>query len=179
MGHHQSIAASRARDETPCLAAPSCHRRAVHWPLWIGHSKHFMTTQHPIDAEEVVLPLLEEDLVVSRRQATRPVRVHVRTVTREETVDEPVSSETVEVERVPVNQPTESVPPIRREGDLTIIPVVEEVLVVERRLVIKEEIHLRHVRKTERHRQTVTLRRQEAEVERGADCTTPEGAEHG
>jgi stress response protein YsnF len=47
-----------------------------------------------------------------------------------------------------------------------VISVVEEVLVVERRLVLKEEIRLRRVRTIERHRETVTLREQQAVIER-------------
>jgi stress response protein YsnF len=47
-----------------------------------------------------------------------------------------------------------------------VIPVVEEVLVVERRLVLKEEIHLRRVRTTTRHRETVTLRDEQVVIER-------------
>lgn len=46
------------------------------------------------------------------------------------------------------------------------ISVVEEVLVLERRLVLKEEIRLRRVRTTEQHRETVMLREQQAVIER-------------
>jgi stress response protein YsnF len=62
--------------------------------------------------------------------------------------------------------PVDAVPPVREEGDTTVISIVEEVLVVERRLVLKEEIRLRRVRTTERHRETVTLREQQAVIER-------------
>ena len=44
--------------------------------------------------------------------------------------------------------------------------IVEEVLVVERRLLLKEEVHVRRVRSTERHQESVTLRHQEAVVTR-------------
>jgi stress response protein YsnF len=37
----------------------------------------------------------------------------------------------------------ETAPEIRTESDVTILPVVEEVLVVEKRLVLKEELHIR------------------------------------
>ena len=75
-----------------------------------------------------------------------------------------MTSERFEIERVPVGRTVEAVPPARTEGDLTIMPVVEEIGVVERRLVLKEEIHIRRVRHTERHRETVTLRAQDAVV---------------
>jgi len=50
------------------------------------------------------------------------------------------------------------VPPISQEGDTTIIPVVEEIVVVERRLVLKEEVRIRRVRTKEQHQETVVLR---------------------
>ena len=46
------------------------------------------------------------------------------------------------------------------------MPVVEEVVVVERRLLLAEEIHVRRVRTTRQHVETVQLRRQEALVTR-------------
>jgi stress response protein YsnF len=49
---------------------------------------------------------------------------------------------------------------------VTILSVVEEVVVVERRLVLKEEVHLRRVQTTERHVETVTLREQDITVTR-------------
>ena len=55
---------------------------------------------------------------------------------------------------------------VRTEGNVTILPVVEEVLVVERRLLIKEELRLiRHATK-EVIETPVTLRKQRAVVER-------------
>ena len=79
----------------------------------------------------------------------------------------PLSSEDIVVSlRIAVGLPVDAVPPVREEGDITVIPVVEEVLVVERRLVLKEEIHLRRVRTIKQHRETVTLREQHAVIER-------------
>ncbi|MGI3904183.1 MAG: DUF2382 domain-containing protein [Janthinobacterium lividum] len=59
-------------------------------------------------------------------------------------------------------------PPVRQEGDVTIMSVVEEELVVVRRLVLKEEVHLRRVQSTVPHTQTVTLREQHITVTRTA-----------
>jgi stress response protein YsnF len=54
---------------------------------------------------------------------------------------------------------------VRYEGDTMIVSIMEEVLVVEKRWMLKEEIHLRQ-RRVERHQpQRVTLRREEALVE--------------
>jgi hypothetical protein len=70
------------------------------------------------------------------------------------------------VERVAINRPIEVIPPIRQEGNTTIVPVVHEVLVLERRLILKEELHVRCVNVTEQHQERVVLRHQEAVVTR-------------
>ena len=113
------------------------------------------------------LQLHREELEVTRLLVKgQTVRVSTRTTTHDQDVDEPLTQETVQVERVVIGRAIEAAPPVRVEGDVTIIPVVEETLIVERRLILKEEIHMRRVRTIEHHRETVTLRRQEAEVTR-------------
>ena len=116
---------------------------------------------------ETVIPVFEEELSVAKR-VVETARVQVSRVTHnhQQMVDELLRHEKVEVERVPVDRPIEAMPSIRQEGDVTIIPVVEEVLKVERRLVLKEEVHIRRIQQTERHQELVTLRRQEARVSR-------------
>jgi stress response protein YsnF len=115
---------------------------------------------------EIVVPLHVEDISVDRRVVERNVRVDVHTTSHDHLIDEALTHERVEIERIAINRPVDAVPPIREEGDTTVISVVEEVVVVERRLVLKEEIRLRRVRTTERHRETVTLREQHAVIER-------------
>jgi len=123
------------------------------------------------------LRLLAEELSVERR-VIETGRVRVATVTREheEFVDEPVLHTHVEVQHVPVNRPVETMPAVRQDGDTTIVPVVEETLVVERRLVLREELHIRRARTTARYRERVTLRRQEAVVTRTPGEATQSGS---
>ena len=95
-------------------------------------------------------------------------RVSARVVT--ETVEEPVDAagwrETVAVDRVPVGRVVEAVEPPREEGGVTVIPVYEEVLIVEKRLVLREELRLTTRREPVSGPGRVTLRRQRVEVER-------------
>lgn len=77
-----------------------------------------------------------------------------------------MTHERIEIERVAIGRPVDAVPPVRQEGNTTVFSVVEEVVVVERRLVLKEEIRLRRMQTTERHRESVTLREQDAVIER-------------
>jgi stress response protein YsnF len=66
---------------------------------------------------------------------------------------------------VPIERLVEEAIPVRYEGDTMIVSVLEEVLVVEKRLMLKEELHIRK-RRVERHQpQCVTLRHEEARVE--------------
>jgi stress response protein YsnF len=121
-----------------------------------------------------VVPIVEEELRVSKRQVVKG-RVRVRTVvdTVEEVVRETLRSETVEVTRVPIDREVTEAPTVRTEGDVTIVPVLEEVLVVEKRLVLKEELHLRRKLETETFEQPVTLRKQRVEVERFDEHNQP------
>ncbi len=117
--------------------------------------------------DELSIPLHTEQLTIQRRQTvTGVVRVSLQTHTRDQVVDENLASERVEVERVAIGRIVDSIPAVREEGDTTIIPVVEEIVVTEKRLVLKEEIRLTRVRTSNLYRETVTLRDQQANVER-------------
>ena len=113
-----------------------------------------------------MLPLHEERLLVSKRVRKTLVRAARTTVLRTVAVDEDLSVEQVVVTHVPIGRVVESVPPIREEDGVTIVPVVEEELVLVRRLILKEEVRFERVRSTNRHVETVTLRRQEVTVTR-------------
>src|SRR5512133_1810110 len=117
--------------------------------------------------KDLRIPLHVEEISVSRREIKKAnVQIALVTGTREQLIDEELTHVRVEIERVPIDRTVEVVPPIRQEEDITIIPVVEEVIVVERRLVLKEEVWVRHVSTKEQHRETVMLRRQEAVITR-------------
>ena len=115
----------------------------------------------------LVLPVLAEALdVQTRRVETGRVRLHKTVQTREVLVDEPLLREEVAIERVPVNRVVEGPIPVRYEGDTMILSLLEEVLVVETRLLLTEEVHLT-TRRTERHApERVTLRHEDVTIER-------------
>ena len=122
--------------------------------------------EHP-QRDELSLKLLEESVSVSRRLVQgQTVRIATTTRLHEQAVEEPITRETIEIERVAVGHFVEATPEVRQEGDVTILPVMEEVIVVERRLRLKEKVRIRRVRTTEMHREKVQLRRQDATVTR-------------
>ena len=116
--------------------------------------------------EEKVVPVVEETAVVYKEQVvTDRVRLHKRVHEDREVLDIPVRTEALEVDRVPVGRVVETAPAIRQEGDTTVYPVVEEVLVVEKRLRLVEEVRVTQRRETRHVREEVALRREEVTVE--------------
>lgn len=117
--------------------------------------------------KSVVLPVVEETVRIGKRvREVGKTRVHLTPRQRKERVDVPVAREEVHVTRVRVDRFVDAPPPVRQEGDVTIVPVLEEVVVIQRRLRVKEELHITKRRGTRRHRETVTLREEEATIER-------------
>ncbi len=118
-------------------------------------------------AGDQTLPLSAEDVSINKEtNETGRVRVARRTYEQEALIEEDLARERVEIESVPVGRQIDAFPEVRQQGDITIVPVVEEILLVERRLMLKEEIHIRRVRTTEHHQEKVMLRHQEAVVSR-------------
>ncbi|MGI8746235.1 MAG: DUF2382 domain-containing protein [Bryobacteraceae bacterium] len=120
-----------------------------------------------MDPEEVVVPVVAEDLVIEKRQvATGGFRVHKLVQEHDEIIAMPLLKEHVDIRRVIVDRDVDGPMPIRQKGDVTIIPVVEEVIVVEKRMRLKEEFHITRRTTQEHAEQTVTLQRETAVVER-------------
>ena len=116
-----------------------------------------------------VVPVIEESLVVDKRVVDQGGYRIVKSVdVREEVVDEPLVAHTVDVERRIIGRllPSMEVPASRQEGDTWIVSVVEEVLVTEKRLMLKEELHIRRTESVTRHPQTFSLRSESVTIER-------------
>ena len=124
------------------------------------------TGRQPV--ERTIIPVVEEQVQVGKKTVeTGRVRISKEVHEEEVTVDLPTVYEEADVQRVPVNQYVETAPPpIRYEGDKMIIPITKEVLVVEKRILVVEELHVTK-RLTETHEtQQVTLRKEEINVNR-------------
>jgi len=115
----------------------------------------------------LVIPVVEEHLEVSKQLvATGLVRVQKMVRERDVAISEPLTAETLHVERVPMNVIVDSPPSVRTEGEVTVIPVVEEVLVTTKQLRLIEEVRITRVKSTAVHHENVTLRSEEVSVER-------------
>jgi uncharacterized protein (TIGR02271 family) len=114
-----------------------------------------------------IIPLVAETLTVGKREVeTGRVRFRTTVTERTETVDEPLLRTEVQTRRVEINRFVDSPPPVRYEGDAMIIPILEEVLVVEKRLRLKEEVYITQVQTEHREPQTVILRQETLSEER-------------
>jgi uncharacterized protein (TIGR02271 family) len=113
------------------------------------------------------LTLLAEKLGVEKEAVeTGRLRVSKQTHTREVEVDESLLRESAEIETIPLGRQTFEMPSVRYEGETIIIPVVEEIIHTERRLILKEEVRITRRKTTEQFHDRVTLRYQEAVVTR-------------
>ena len=120
------------------------------------------------EAEPDYIPVVEEQVRINKKTVeTGRVNIYKDVHEEDVTVDVPTVHEEVNVERVPINEFVESAPPsVRYEGDVMIIPVLHEELVLVKRLKLVEELHVTK-RKIETHEaQHVTLRKEEVNVNR-------------
>lgn len=115
------------------------------------------------------IPVVQEELHVGKRvvESGQGVRLH-KSVTEEVLrIEEPLARQELEIEHVPVNAWVEGALPVQRqEGDTLIVPVLEEVLVVEKRVRLKEEIRITARRTVDHYSERVVLRSEQVMVER-------------
>ena len=122
------------------------------------------------EQEVAAIPLAEERVSVTKREVeTGRLRIEVSVDERQDAVPVELSHDEVEVERVPVNKVVSHLPSVRLEGSTTIIPVVEEVVVVEKRLMLVEEIHVRRKSVAETRQIPVVLRSERVHIDGSAN----------
>ena len=123
-------------------------------------------------ADSEVIPVLREEIKVSKREVeTGRVTVHKTVSERDENVEMLLRQTDVSVERVPVGRTVTEAPATREEGGVLIIPVMEEVLVVEKRLVLKEELHIRKTTSERTAHEVVRLRTENVQIEPTGNVT--------
>lgn len=117
--------------------------------------------------EVTTIPRVEERLQIDKVETLKgSVRVRVVPTQREQTVSLSLAETQADVRRVAIGRIVEGPPPVREEGDVVIVPVLEEVLVVEKRLLLKEEIHIVRSEKTRVEERRVSLRSEHVEISR-------------
>jgi len=123
------------------------------------------------------VPVIEERVAVNTRAVDtgRGVRIHKTVAEHPVHIDEQLLRDEVQVSHVPVDRVValDEAPAVRYEGETLVVPVLEEVLVVERRVRIKEELRITVARREERHVENVVLRSEQVSVERFDEARDP------
>ena len=117
----------------------------------------------------MVIPVIQEEVTIEKQVVeTGRIRISKRISEHEELVDVPLLREEVTIERVPVNLIVAERPPVRQEGDTMIIPVVKEEIVIQKKLLLVEELRVRKQIVESHQPQTVKLLKEEVEITRVA-----------
>ena len=127
-----------------------------------------------VGGERLTISLHEETLEPRVRDVELGrirIRKHVEEQPEELLVD--AARDEVTIERVAIDRTVERAPEPRQEGDTLVIPVVEEVIVTETRLVLREEIRITRRRVTDRVPVQATLRRERVEIEQLDEAGRP------
>ena len=113
--------------------------------------------RHTVTLAEERLELGTKKVVDRRVRITRATRVDEKNITAE------LTQENADIKRFAKNEVLEAqnIPQIRQEGDVTIIPIIEERVEIIKHYVLTEEIHIIKKRSIERHQEIITLRSQE------------------
>jgi uncharacterized protein (TIGR02271 family) len=114
-------------------------------------------------------PVVQEALQADARMVDtgRGVRLHKSVSEHEETVDLPLLRDELAIEHVAVGRVVANPPPqLRYEGDTLVVPVLEEVLVIQKQLLLKEEVRITRLRRPVHAPQSVTLKSEQVTVER-------------
>ena len=130
------------------------------------------STSYVAEPEDRIIPIIEEVATLSTREV-ETARLRVRTIVEEKTTDvvAQLAKQELLVERRTVEREVAEAPQPYEDGDLLIVPIVEERLVVEKRLFVIEELVVRRVARTEEVHVPATVRTMRAIVERDGDQT--------
>jgi uncharacterized protein (TIGR02271 family) len=121
-------------------------------------------------AGDTVVPVIQEVPAVGKRTVeTGRLRIDKTVSEREILLDEPLLREDVLVERIPIGRDVgagEELPGIRYDGETMIVPVLEEVPVVVKKIVLAAEIRVTRVKRVFHDPQTISVKVEEVSVER-------------
>ena len=121
-----------------------------------------------IDDGSIVVPLVDERLEVQKQWVqSGEVVVRKSTQTSQQTIPVELQHEEVQIDRVPVNRPLaygEQTQPWW-DGEVMVVPVVEEEIVVSKRLVLREEVRISKRKVSRQETVSDTIRSQQVDID--------------
>lgn len=134
-----------------------------------AHERHAAGREGDMQDERVVIPVMQEEMTVHKRSVDtgRGIRVHKTVQEHEEQIDVDLMQDSLDIERVPIGRFVDAaaMPGSRQEGDTLIVPVFEEVLVVEKRMRLVEEVRISRRQHAHPANQNVVLRSEQVSIE--------------
>ena len=121
------------------------------------------------EGAQMRFPVMEEELQVDKRlvDTGRGVRLHKTVSEHTERIEQRLMHDELVVEHVPLGHVVSGeAPQTRYEGNTLVVPVLEEVLVVQKQLVLKEEVRITRQQRRVDASQEVNLRSEQIRVER-------------
>jgi uncharacterized protein (TIGR02271 family) len=117
-------------------------------------------------SERQILEVVEETAHVTKRVIDRgSVKISKIVTEHVEVIPAPTIHEEIDIEHVAREVWLDRPAKVRTEGDTVIIPVMEEVIVTEKRLLLREEIYVRRRKVTVPGEEEITLRKETVTVE--------------
>lgn len=117
--------------------------------------------------KDLVVPIIREEVHADAVSVvTGGVRVTKRVESDDEIVERELRKSHVKVKRVKTDRVVDGPQPAQRVGNTLIVPVVSEVLRIEKQSVVTEEIHITELQERETVQNSVRLNHEEAQVER-------------
>jgi stress response protein YsnF len=124
-----------------------------------------MSSERRNRSQDTVIPVVREELHVrKRKREAGQVVVHVTPRVKSQRAGATLAGEQLQVQRVPINRQVDAPQPPRQEGNVTIVPIYEEILVTRKQLVLKEEIRITRRKTTRRESRQVSLRVEEVHI---------------
>jgi uncharacterized protein (TIGR02271 family) len=116
---------------------------------------------------QTIIPVAAEELAVGKR-TLEVGRVVIRKTVREDQkkVEVPLLHDEVDIERVAIDRVVDEPPEYRYEDDVLVIPVMEEVVVVKKQWLLKEELRIKKRAVSEVHEETVAVLTEEIHIDR-------------
>jgi uncharacterized protein (TIGR02271 family) len=126
-----------------------------------------MKDETPETNKSFSIPIIEEEAKVEKKVVEKgKVKIYKTVKEETESLNLPVINEEVQIQRIPLNKIVEKAPEaVRYEGDTMIIPVLKEIAVVEKKILLVEEIRVTKTATHSEQKEEVTLRKEEINIE--------------
>ncbi len=125
------------------------------------------TDSTEMTSSAAAIPIIKEEVIVGKKTVeTGRITVEKRVGFTDRVIELPLTETHYEEKRVTFNHQVDELPKTRTEGDTLIIPVVREEIVMTKRIVLLEEIHLTKVVSREDRSETVRLHQESITIKR-------------